>query len=138
MLPATEYSAVYTTERAYAGTRSLRVGIPASGTNTYSFSSGYQEIYLPADARQITLNGQVWRGSTAADADTQYLRVVVRNGPTYSLFHGRFNSQAWESVGYDMTFLKGNWVTVFMGAYNDGVGGKTVMYADEMSVQSCR
>jgi len=137
-LPATAYSAVYSTERAYAGTRSLRVGIPASGTNTYSYSSGYQEIYLPADARQITLNGQVWRGSTAADADAQYLRVVVRNGPTYSLFHGRFNSQVWESVGYDMTFLKGNWVTVFMGAYNDGVGGKTVMYTDEMSVQSCR
>jgi len=136
-LPTTAYPAVYTTERAYAGARSLRVGIPADGVNTYSYSSGYQTIYLPADASQITLRAQVWRGSTAPDSDTQYLRVTVVNGPTYAVFHGHYNAQAWEAVSYDLTFLRGNWVMVYMGAYNDGVGGKTVMYVDEAKVEAC-
>ena len=139
-LPNTAYPAIYSTELVYTGTRSLRVGIPADGTNTYSYSSGYQWIYLPAGASEITLRAQVWRGSTGPDADndSQYLQVTVSGGPTLDVFKGRSNARTWEAATYDLTPWRGYWVQVLFGAYNDGWGNLTVMYADEATVESCQ
>ena len=137
-LASTAYPAVYSTERVYAGARSLRVGIPANGVNTYSYSEATQSLTLPSSAGSITLTGQVWRGSTAADSDFQYLWVEVAGGTTQKIFQNRQNGQAWEALSYDLTALKGKQITVRFGVYNNGSGGKTVLYADEVGIESCQ
>ena len=133
----TTYPAGYSTDQVYAGARSLRAGIPASGINTYSYSNAVQTFDLPADAGQITLTAQVWRGSTAADSDFQYLWIEVAGGTMQKVFQSRQNTQAWEALTYDLTGLKGKRITLRFGVYNTGSGGKTVLYADETSVESC-
>ncbi len=140
-LPATAYSAALTLERPYAGLRSLRTGIPGQGINTYSYSSGYQWVHLPADGRQITLRARVWRGVSepVPDNDFQYLWVTVSGGATYRLFGSKSNTQAWEPITpYDLTPLRGQWVQILFGVYNDGWSSKTVMYTDEATIEVCR
>ncbi|MEZ4660192.1 MAG: hypothetical protein R2911_21760, partial [Caldilineaceae bacterium] len=124
-LPSTAYSAVYSGEQVYAGQNSLRTGIASTGVNTFSYSSGYQWVTLPANATRITLEAQVWRGSTSADADYQYLWVSTSSA-TSVVFQSRSNASAWETVTYDLTALKGRNVRILFGVYNNGGGGKTV------------
>nr|MBP8123044.1 hypothetical protein [Caldilineaceae bacterium]MBP9073417.1 hypothetical protein [Caldilineaceae bacterium] len=137
VLASTAYPAGYSADQVYAGVRSLRAGIPANRVNTYSYSNAAQTLDLPADAGQITLTAQVWRGSTVADSDFQYLWVEVVGGVTQKVFQSRQNTQAWEPITYDLTGLKGKRITVRFGVYNTGSGGKTVLYADEAGVESC-
>ena len=42
-----------------------------------------------------------------------------------------------EPITYDLTGLKGKRITVRFGVYNNGSGGKTVLYVDEAGVESC-
>ncbi|MEZ4712238.1 MAG: hypothetical protein R3A44_33930 [Caldilineaceae bacterium] len=135
-LPSTAYSAVYSGEQVYAGQSSLRTGIAPTGVNTFSYSSGYQWVTLPTTAAHITLEAQVWRGSTSADADYQYLWVSTSSA-TSVVFQNRSNAGAWEKVTYDLTARKGQRVRILFGVYNNGGGGKTVMYADEVRILSC-
>jgi hypothetical protein len=73
------------------------------------------------------------------DNDFQYLWVTVSGGTTYRLFGGKSNTQAWEPIApYDLTPLRGQWVQILFGVYNDGWGSKTVMYADEAMIEVCR
>ena len=135
-LPGTAYSAAYSGEQVFDGQSSLRLGIAAAGVNTYSYSSGYQWVTLPANAAHITLEAQLWRGSSSADADYQYLWVSTSSA-TSVVFQSRSNASTWEKVTYDLTALKGRNVRILLGVYNNGGGGKTVMYADEVRVLSC-
>lgn len=135
-LPSTAYSAAYSSEQIYAGASSLRIGIPTTGVNTFSYSSGYQWVTLPASAARITLEAQVWRGSGSADPDYQYLWVSTSSA-TSVVFQGRSNASAWEKVTYDLTSLKGRRVRILFGVYNNGGGGKTVMYADDVRILAC-
>lgn len=139
-LPATAYSAVYSSEQVAAGLTSLRVGIPISGVNTLSYSSVYQTINLPTNASQITLQARIWRGSSSStsDTDSQYLWLSPSGMANKVVFSGRSNSQSWETITYDLTSLKGKSVQLLFGTYNNGSGGKTVMYVDNVSVLSCQ
>jgi hypothetical protein len=55
VLPVTAHSAGYSTEIVRSGARSLRTGIYAA-PDRFSYSSGYQEVRLPADASSATLS----------------------------------------------------------------------------------
>lgn len=143
-LPTTSFSADYTTERAYAGTRSLRTGIPLDGENDDTFNSAYQVITLPADANTITLSAQLWRGHAETlstnshfGEDFQYVQIKIVDGAHERLFQGLLNSQMWESVEFDISGYRGNQVEIRFGVYNNDLGKKTVMYVDEALVLSC-
>jgi len=137
VLPATTFSAVYSGEQIFAGGSSLRLGIPAGSANRVSYSTGYQWITLPANAKQITLQTQLWRSSASADSDFQYLWITVSGGATYRVFQGRINTQAWEPISYDLSALKGKRVQLLFGIYNNGAGGRSLMYVDEVALQAC-
>jgi hypothetical protein len=136
IIPVTTRPAYYTTEMAYAGKYSLRLGIPESLGNVSSDSTAYQWLTLPGDAASITLSAQVWRGSTSADSDFQYLWVTA-GSRIYKVFQGHVNTQRWETITYDLTALRGQRIRVLFGAFNNGRAGKTVMFVDEVSVESC-
>ena len=137
ILPRTTFPASYSDAQVFAGAQSVEIGIPDAGANTFAYSSAYQWLTLPADATTITLKAEVWRGSTSTDSDFQYFWVTASGVGTYKIFQERNNSQSWESVDYDLTFLKGRRVRLLFGTYNNGNGGKTVLYADNVEVESC-
>jgi hypothetical protein len=140
LLPATFFSARYRTmqEPVYEGESSLQTGIPEESRNRFSYSTGYQWIRLPANATKITFQAQVWRESAAPqDRDLQYIWLMRSIWRVHEVFRGRSNAQAWETVTYDLTPLKGRIVGVLFGTYNNGRQGKTAMYVDNVSVQAC-
>jgi hypothetical protein len=53
-IPITAYSAAYSTERKYAGGRSMRTGITGD-INKYSYSDAYQVVTIPSNATQASL-----------------------------------------------------------------------------------
>lgn len=71
-IPATAYSAAFSTERAYAGSRSMRTGI-TTGTNTYSYSDAYQTVTIPSTASAATLRLYYYAqsGEVSNSADTE-------------------------------------------------------------------
>jgi hypothetical protein len=46
------------------------------------------------------------------------------------------NEQAWTPATVDLSAYSGT-LTIRLGVYNDGKGGVTAMYLDDVSVQSC-
>jgi hypothetical protein len=140
LLPATFFSARYRILQApiYEGEVSLQTGIPVESGNRFSYSTGYQWIRLPANAGKITFQAQVWRESAAPqDRDLQYVWLMRSIWRVHEVFRGRSNAQAWETVTYDLTPLKGRIVGVLFGTYNNGRQGKTAMYVDNVSIQAC-
>ena len=166
-LPVTPASAVYSSERAYTGTRSLRMGIIPTGTNRLSYSTVYQFVTLPSDALTLTLQARVWRGATDIDPDLQWMeindvgaqanQIDAHNEATTSdpieqlrhtegvssvnsayIFRTQSNAQSWEDIAYDLRNWRGKRMRLLAGIYNNGARGKSVMYADEIVIESCR
>jgi len=138
-LPTTPHPGVYSTEKPFDGTSSLRLGLLDKDRNVFSFSTGYELIRLPKDAKTITLKALVWRSSTATkDRDFQYLIVDPQHGRPHRVFLAVTNAQKWEPVVYDLTKLKGQLVRLVFGAYNNGRAAKTVMFVDAVSIESCK
>jgi len=122
------------------GVRSLRMGIPAGDANLLSYSGAHQFITLPEDATDINLSGQIWVGSSATADDKDYGYIWFNNGDgeLQQVFSTVADSQQWQPFDLDLSNFKGQTIQLLVGVYNDGEGGQVVMYADQLSVKSCK
>ncbi len=158
VIPVTEFSAIYTTDKQHSGSRSLRAGIPSGGSNRYAYSSASQVVSISASAKSATLN--FWYYTTSSEAaskplaprptgttfslgpstnDLQYVMVFdLSENLLTTLLWERSNSQSWNSGQYDLTAYKGQTVKLYFGTYNDGVGGVSAMYVDDVSLNVCK
>ncbi len=164
--PATPATAGYSTTVVHSGQRSLRVGIEPGNADVYSYSSGIQQVTLPAGAASATLS--FWWYPVSAEGplagpeavatdlkllqqvadgtlpqgvlanDRQYVLVLDTSGNILqSLLWTRSNAQAWQQLSFDMSAYRGRTVRILFGAYNDGAGGTTAMYVDDVSLTAC-
>jgi YVTN family beta-propeller protein len=70
--------------------------------------------------------------------DLQYALIQDGNGTSEWPLYVRSNSQVWTRREYPIpAAFKGKDITVYFGVLNDGGGGTTVMYVDDVSVQVC-
>ena len=51
-----------------------------------------------------------------------------------TLFWDLSNAQKWQEHSYDLTPWAGQTVSLQWGVYNDGMGGQTAMYVDDVSL----
>ena len=68
IIPATEYSAGYSTSQAHTGSRSMRSGIYIASHNVFSYSDFRQKVTIPSDATSADLMVWIWPKSTEPDA----------------------------------------------------------------------
>jgi len=158
-IPITAYPAGYTTDEAHNGARSMRTGI-ASGANVYSYSDAAQEVSIPASANEVILN--LWLYPVSGEAthaplsfpvqplsenihdvalasDLQYVLILDENDVWIdTLVWQRSNSRQWEYYQFDLTDYAGDTIKIQFGVYNDGWGGLTSMYVDDMVLDVCR
>jgi hypothetical protein len=156
-IPVTEYTAGYSTARAFAGVRSMRTGITTAADNRYSYSDAYQTVVVPPNISSLTLRlrafqqssettimalpetmeGQVF-GEAALAGDVQYVLILDRYGTWIdTVLWQRRNTGAWTEIVSNLTNYKGWTIRLQFGTYNDGLGGITSMYVDEMTLQAC-
>lgn len=137
-IPNTAYPSGYSTARAHSGSRSLRVGIEPGGSQMKSYSSANQTIAVPSSAERVTLSFWYHSVSTAADADRQYVLILDSSRSVLATVHyGRSNAQLWTNIVYDLSLYRGQTIKLHFEIYNDGTGGLTSMYVDDVSVQAC-
>ncbi|MBN2549438.1 MAG: carboxypeptidase regulatory-like domain-containing protein [Anaerolineales bacterium] len=161
-IPTTPYPAGYSYDYSYVGSRSMRTGIPLySMANVYSYSDAWQTITIPSDATSAVLRvrlwpqsqepaalseeaimpevGSVWGESDLA-ADSQYFLIlnpytqVIRE---YLASWTNKNSAGWLYREYNLIAYRGQSIRIQFGTYNDGYGGRTAMYVDEIYVDTC-
>lgn len=159
-IPVTEYTAGYTAAWSSTGARSMRTGIAIPEDNRYSYSPFRQTSIIPVNAARVTLDysmfpvssepisiavpeePQLWSffeeiGSTLA-GDVQYLLILNQyNQIVERIMWERTNSQVWENRIVDLTRYAGGIIKPHFGTYNDGYGGITTMYVDDVFLEIC-
>lgn len=127
----------YTTAYAHRGQRSMRVGI-ASGDNVRTYSTVWQAIHVPVNAQDPILT--LWYYPISGDTvhDLQYALILDEHGVILDwVFSVRSDSQSWVRREYSLAEYQGMNVRVSFGVYNDGEGGITAMYVDDVSLPIC-
>ncbi len=160
------YPASYTASQAHSGARSLRTGIDA-GPDKLVYSSGYQDVVIPAGTTNATLS--FWWRPVSAEApmaaaaaalpdpalvravvngnepagvlagDVQYAVLADQNGNVLqTLLWTRSDARTWLAASYTVSgSLAGRTVRVLFGTYNDGNGYSSAMYVDDVALTLC-
>ena len=129
----------YSTAKAQTGTRSMRLGIVDSAN--LGVSDGlYQDVALPNSMQHFTLSFHYWPIHEAAPGnDAQILNIYeattgVRLAQPWSRLS---NTQAWQFEQVDLSHLRGRTVRIEFSVLNDGGGGRSALYLDEVSLLAC-
>ncbi len=154
--PTTPATAEYSTAQAHSGARSIRLGIVGTA-NKLAYSSAQQRVTLPATATSAQLTLWLYptsteaqsaafspemdaaltavRLATPADGDAQFILIMDDNEKILQrLLWTLDNSRTWKPYTFDMSAYIGKSVWVHFGVYNDGVGGTTGMYVDDVAL----
>ena len=163
--PDTDYPAGYSTDQAHSGSRSMRVGIMDWNDNTYSYSSGWQMVTIPASVASARLRfckyptdpgpgggcgggdeplqeGVPPRGDPRTmllSADAQFVMILDENGNYLETLDWQSsNARVWMCKEYDLTHYAGRAIWLYFGVFNDGVDCAMGMYVDDVSLAACR
>jgi uncharacterized repeat protein (TIGR01451 family) len=129
--------AAYTTKYAHSGQRSMRIGIE-QGENVYSYSTVRQTFHVPVHAQDPVLAYWYYAVSGDTEHDLQYALLEDQEGNTEWVLYERSNSQSWQYRQHALAQrYKGTHVTLYFGVLNDGSGGVTAMYVDDVSLPIC-
>lgn len=157
VIPITSYPAAYSQAHVHGGSWAMRTGIVDAGDNIYSFSSVRQQVTIPSDAYSAVLNFWIYPISGEARSylgmmlrplgpflgeplqyDLQYVALIDEFGNVTLIYSTLSDVRIWESIGIDLLSYQGKTVYVEFGTYNDGTGGVTAMYADDVTLNVCR
>jgi len=135
-------------------------GIAPKEYNTYCFSVFTQSIYIPTNATSATLD--YWIYATTSESinsvplaalptgdifedsalqatlagDAQYLAIKDANGDLHYILWQRADSDGWVELTADLTAYAGQNIELRYGVFNDGEGGVTGMYIDDVTVNT--
>jgi hypothetical protein len=151
----------YVTTPVHGGARAMRTGIAPGGTHRRSYSPVEQEVTIPAGVVSARL--RFWRyrlwgdaGTThelpapsalpawehelpaaAFESDFFYVVAVRNDGSLRWLLVERVHDPAWRPAELDLSSLRGETVRLQFGTYNNGTGGRSTTYLDDVSLTLC-
>jgi len=146
----------YSNSQAHSGARSMQTGI-VDGANTYGHSTTMQSVTIPALTPGATL--RLWLYPVSGDTvspglivqpnlptidtveasnDSQYVNVLDGNNQVLeTLLMMRSNDQKWGLYQFNLSKYAGQTIRIQAGAFNDGLGGVTGLYVDDVSLELC-
>jgi hypothetical protein len=134
----TEKPAAYSADRAYSGSRSMRLGIPPGEQNIYSFSSIQQTVVIPEDVTSATLHFYRYPVSGDVIGDRFDILASVNGSDVWDIITiQRSNAQSWLEAGHDLAEYVGKSLTLRFRVVNDGYGGVTAAWLDEVTLEVC-
>jgi hypothetical protein len=135
---STPFPPEYVTYTSHTGARSLVLGI-MQGANASSYSSAKQLVTIPVGATRATLS--FWVYAVVGDqpgADKMQLLLLDPAGATLAvIWTSSSNNPTWSQLTYDVTQWRGQSVQVYFNVINDGAGGTTGMFLDDVSLAVC-
>jgi hypothetical protein len=157
-LPATAYTAGYSSSEAHSGGRSMRTGIVNGVDNRYSYSSARQRVSIPVGSTSAYLtfwikpfSGQINGLSLPAvptighpldevimSGDVQYVLVLDSNfNIINTLIWQLSDSRTWSQYQFNLAPYAGQTIWLHFGTYNDGLDGISSMFVDDVSLNIC-
>lgn len=155
---ANAYPAGYVTFPVHSGARSLRAGIVSPADNRYSYSSVQQTVFIPAGPPSVALRFNLFATTTGTRAaalipppivptspldrakladDVQLVLLFDSAGRQHVLLYQRQWYSQWQQHTFDLSPYRGQAVTLYFGVFNNGTGGVTGMYVDDVSLSYC-
>lgn len=145
-IPSTRYTARISAEESHTGEHSALLGILTPEEDVFSFSSVWQDILVPPDAKRATLS--FWYHPLSLDPeDRQIAEVREPNNENRNRLRGfpddTSNEQKWLFSSFDLTeHYPGKTIQLYFSAFNRNQdshpGGITAMYVDDVSLEVCR
>lgn len=129
----------YSTTPVFAGGQSMRLGIVDSA-NLAIINGARQTIFLPNSAASVVLSYHYLPVHEVAPGDDlQYLDIydAVSGAKLSRLWSQLSNGQSWIFLQFDLTAFRGRQIRVEFGVRNDGGGGRTALFLDDVSLLSC-
>ncbi len=131
----------------YSGALAMQLGNPPGGYDPQitSYSSIQQEVLIPASATGAVLRWWQLDGSAAgvnhvpsSAEDHQAVMLLSPGGEVLALLQRvRHNETSWQPGAIDLSAFRGQRVIVYFNVYNDGHGGRTWRYLDEVRLEVC-
>jgi hypothetical protein len=135
----TLHPAAYSTAQAHGGsTWSMRLGIEPGQANVRTHSYVFQPVVIPADAVNATLSFYYY--PLSEDTENDYFEVTLADAygrPLVPILHVHSNAQEWQSYSFDLSPYAGQTVQLMFNVSNDGLGGVTTVYLDDVSLEVC-
>jgi len=128
----------YATDRYVSGHRSMLLGITTT-PNKHSYSSIKQFVTVPAGS-SLRLRMRVYPLSQPYDAhDEQELLILNSAGkPLRQVWTSISNAQAWQTLEFDLSEFTDMGIGIYFNVYNDGAGGVSAMYLDDVVLELCQ
>ena len=135
--PVTVNRGGYSPAQFYSPARSARLGI-VEGNNVADLSSMRQAITVPSGA-QLVLSWNSYPLSQPQDnQDLQMAILGPDNSVKLRVWNDFRNDAQWLSCGFDVSEFLGRDIALYFGVKNDGSGGLTAMYVDDVSLKVCQ
>ena len=119
-----------------------RTGIPVGKANADVHSNVIsQKYHIPSDANHVLLSVHLYPQSTdLSDLDRQYVKILdSNNNPLQVLWNGHKNDTDWNTYfEWEINSYVGETIKIEIGTYNDGVGGVSRMYFDDVQLLICK
>ena len=133
----TPAQAEYVTDRYLSPYRSILLGV-ITGPNKKSYSSMQQLVTVPAGSL-LRLRAHVYPISQPYDLhDAQELIIMNSSGqPLRRVWTATSDARAWQTLEFDISEFIGMQIGVYFNVYNDGQGGVTAMYIDDVTLELC-
>ena len=152
------FPAGYSSQIVHSGQHAMRVGIVNPIDNVYSYSSIWQFVTIPANIQSAALNFWLYPGSSGTQSaarlspplqipthelegslstDAQMVIVFDQANQQYTLIFQRSNSQSWTPYSFDLSPFAGQTLKIYFGVFNNGWGGVTGMFVDDVTLEMC-
>ncbi len=117
----------------------LRLGSQTQDPNRNSYSSARQVVGVPAGQQRIVLEFWTYTWAEAdAGADRQEAVLLGPNGAVIDkLWTTQTNERAWRVQSIELPGYVGPWLAVYFNVYNDGTGGRTALFLDDVRLWAC-
>lgn len=109
------------------------------GQNLYSYSSIRQMVTVPWTRPRVLIEfwTYTWAESLAG-ADRQQFSLLKPDGALWATpWRVLENAQTWQQHLFDVTGLGGQSFAVYFNALNDGAGGRTALFVDDVRMWAC-
>lgn len=113
-----------------SGARALQTGIKATEANVYTYSSAEQAFVVPAGGGIL----HYWYRADIAAGDHGYVLLQPQGLSWQLLLIVKQDVAGWTEAVTDLTAYAGQRVTLRFGTYNDGRGGVSACYVDDVSL----
>jgi hypothetical protein len=127
----TAYPARFTGRVRRTGARSLQTGIEVETANVFSYSSAEQTFRVPSVGDLVL---RYWHKAEVEDGDFGYVYLRPEGGAWRVLHVVRRDVPAWTEVTHDLSGYAGQRVTLRFGTFNNGSGGVSAIYLDDVSL----